>query len=538
MKKKVLSLLLALTLTVGILPVTASAKTYKGGEKILGTFVLPEFVGEVDEEHLYYNQGDKLYAAKDAKEWYAYTVDTLELDLGDIAVDGREAIKKTVSIKLTNVGNMPITFINDTYDFAAIEGSPAPLHHYQQPGKTSVAPGESTTVDISLEVYPKRSYGKIYGPGYFVGYIGGHRNSGLQYTVTYNVVDGRDGSTEWQHPIPVGYGEVSWRMSEPTVDFGDITIDTTAEHAKTLTVANTGIVPIEVSGRIVATGVGVENCEKRGVPVSLTAKTENKTENEAESDWIALKSGQNAEFVLTPEQVGGRIEGMSVEFSLRYEYNDAEHTYTEALPILGNIQNPDGSDVTYDDDERTEPTSGGMPASWAIDDVYRAIELGILTPDLRGDYKQPITRAEFCKLAYCYWGAVYGNYPYYGYGETNFVDTDDPYVSAMSMVEVVNGYGDGVFDPDRPLTREQAATILSRLVLFGGRYIGGGEKLPDGEVDYADGAAISSWAVDAVGQVTAAGIMKGMGENAFAPKGSYTREQAIVTIMRLYDWVK
>ena len=530
MKKKVLSLLLALTLTVGILPATASAKTYKGGEQILGTFVLPESVGEVEDKHLYYNQGDKLYAAKDAKEWYAYTVDTLELDLGDIAVDGREAIKKTVSIRLTNVGNMPITFINDTYNFAAIEGSPAPLHHYQQPGKTSVAPGESTTVDISLEVYPKRSYGKIYGPGYFTGYIGGHRNSGLQYTVTYNVVDGRDG--EWKHPTPVGYGEVSWRMSEPTVDFGDITIDRTAEHAKTLTVANTGIVPIEVSGRIAATGVGVENCEQRGVPVSIAAKTE----TDAENGWIALDSGQNAEFVLTPEQVGGRMEGMSVEFSIRYKYNNAEHTYTEALPVLGNIQNSDGTDITYGSDEDT--ASGGMPASWAMDDVYRAIELGILTPDLRGDYKQPIPRAEFCKLAYCYWGAVYGNYPYYGYGETNFVDTDDPYVSAMSMVEVVNGYGDGVFDPDRPLTREQAATILSRLVLFGGRYVGGGEKLPSGEAGYADAAAISSWAVDAVGQVTAAGIMNGMGENAFAPKGSYTREQAIVTIMRLYDWMK
>lgn len=528
MKKKALSLLLTLTILVGILPATAQAKTYKGGEKVLGTFVLPESVGEVDEKYLYYNQGDKLYAAKDAKEWYAYTVDTLELDMGDIAVDGREAIKKTVSIRLTNVGNMTLTFINDTYDFAGIEGSPAPLHHYQQPGKRSVAPGESTTVNISLEVYPKRSYGKIYGPGYFTGYIGGHRNNGLEYTVKYNIVDGRNSSTEWQKTKPIGYGEVSWRMSEPSVDLGNVNIDATAKSAKTLTVANTGIVPIEVSGRIITTGIGTERSASRGVPVSMTA--------DGKTEWISLKSGQNAEFIFTPEQVGGKIEGVSAEFSMRYKYDGVEYTYTEAVPVFGNIQNADGTDIEYDTD--VAPAAGGAPSSWAIKDVFRAIQLGILTPDLQGDYKKPITRAEFCKLAYFYWGAVYGNYPYYGYGETSFTDTDDPYVSAISMVEVVNGYGEGVFGPDRPLTREQAATILSRLALYGGRYSGTKKTLPDGTSEYTDSAAISSWALEAVGQVTAAGIMNGMGDNQFAPKGQYTREQAIATIMRLYDLMK
>lgn len=528
MKKKALSLLLTLTILVGILPATAQAKTYKGGEKILGTFVLPEFIDEVDEKYLYYNQGDKLYAAKDAKEWYAYTVDTLEIDMGDIAVDGREAIKKTVGIRLTNVGNMPITFINDTYDFVYIEGSPAPLHHYQQPGKKTVAPGESTTVNISLEVYPKRSYGKIYGPGYFVGYIGGHRNNGLQYTVKYNIVDGRDGVTEWKKVKPVGYGEVSWRMSELSVDLGSVDINATADYAKTLTVANTGIVPIEVSGRIVATGIGVEKSERRGIPVSV--KTDGKDE------WIPLKSGQNADFIFTPEQVGGKIEGISVEFLMKYKYDGMEHTYSEILPVFGNIRNSDGSDIP--DELYTQPAAGGAPASWAMSDVFRAMQLGILTPDLQGDYKKPITRAEFCKLAYFYWGVLNGNYPYYGFGDTNFTDTDDPYVSAMSMVEVVSGYGEGIFDPDRPLTREQAATILSRLVTSGGRYGGAKKTLPEGTADYADSAAISSWARDAVGQVTAAGIMNGMGDNQFAPKGQYTREQAVVTIMRLYDLMK
>jgi hypothetical protein len=40
------------------------------------------------------------------------------------------------------------------------------------------------------------------------------------------------------------------------------------------------------------------------------------------------------------------------------------------------------------------------------------------------------------------------------------------------------------------------------------------------------------------GQMQATGIMGGVGNNTFAPKDPYTREQSIITIMRLYDVVK
>jgi len=36
----------------------------------------------------------------------------------------------------------------------------------------------------------------------------------------------------------------------------------------------------------------------------------------------------------------------------------------------------------------------------------------------------------------------------------------------------------------------------------------------------------------------AQGIMGGVGDNTFAPKSSYTREQSIATLMRLWDIVK
>ena len=60
----------------------------------------------------------------------------------------------------------------------------------------------------------------------------------------------------------------------------------------------------------------------------------------------------------------------------------------------------------------------------------------------------------------------------------------------------------------------------------------------DGPATFADKSSISSYAVVNVGQVQAAGIMNGVGKDNFDPKGRYTREQSIVTMMRLFDVVK
>lgn len=92
--------------------------------------------------------------------------------------------------------------------------------------------------------------------------------------------------------------------------------------------------------------------------------------------------------------------------------------------------------------------------------------------------------------------------------------------------------GGGKFNPDGTLTREQAATMLSRLAEAVGKLLSA--QAPT----FADNASVSSWAFDAVGQMQASGIMGGVGSNTFAPQGSYSREQSIITMLRLYEAVK
>ena len=169
-----------------------------------------------------------------------------------------------------------------------------------------------------------------------------------------------------------------------------------------------------------------------------------------------------------------------------------------------------------------------QPSSWAAGQVDEAVSAGIVPESLRSAYTQSITRAEFCALATRLYETVKGT----AIAErVTFTDTADENVEKMAALGVVTGTGDGAFDPGGLLTREQAATMLARLS------DAVGAPLPAGSPSFPDAASISSWASEAVGRVQAGGIMSGTDTGAFDPAGPYTREQSILTMLRLYHTV-
>jgi len=173
-----------------------------------------------------------------------------------------------------------------------------------------------------------------------------------------------------------------------------------------------------------------------------------------------------------------------------------------------------------------QPPTTETPSSWAIPQVNAAIAAGLVPQNLQSRYTQATTRAEFAALAVALYETVTGRVIT---GRTQFNDTNDINVQKMGYLGVVTGVGGGNFAPNNTLTREQAAVMLARLA----NAIG--QPLPQSAPTFADNNQISSWAIDAVGQIQAAGIMGGVGNNQFAPNGDYTREQSIVTMMRLFD---
>ena len=184
------------------------------------------------------------------------------------------------------------------------------------------------------------------------------------------------------------------------------------------------------------------------------------------------------------------------------------------------------SDLFKDAPEVTEEEPApDAPSSWAAEKVAEAVELGIVPELLQEKYQQATTRAEFCALAV----ALYEAITEADIEErVSFDDTEDVNVEKAAAIGVVNGVGDNKFDPDASLTRDQAAAMLSRLA-------DALEKpLDAAEPTFADNDSFQTWAVDYIGQMQASGIMGGVGANTFSPKGDYTREQSIITIMRLH----
>jgi len=99
-------------------------------------------------------------------------------------------------------------------------------------------------------------------------------------------------------------------------------------------------------------------------------------------------------------------------------------------------------------------------------------------------------------------------------------------VSWAAAENIVNGYPDGGFHPDEPVTREQLAAILCRYAK--------GEGSADTLTDYADAKTVSGWAADAMGWAVKTGVLKGA-DNKLNPTGTATRAEAAQMLMNFFN---
>lgn len=176
-----------------------------------------------------------------------------------------------------------------------------------------------------------------------------------------------------------------------------------------------------------------------------------------------------------------------------------------------------------------------IPSAWAKEGVSSAIELGLVPDKLQRQYGANTTREEFCGLSVKLLETVSGKEISAFLSDQSislynpFADTENEAVIMMASLGVVSGVGDGTFNPQGELTREQAAkmlTILAKIL---------GAEASETAVTFADQTEISAWACEYVSFVAHCGIMNGTGGNQFSPQAIYTREESILTILRLKD---
>lgn len=193
--------------------------------------------------------------------------------------------------------------------------------------------------------------------------------------------------------------------------------------------------------------------------------------------------------------------------------------------------------------------AAGEPSDWAHAEVDGAIARGLVPEKLQNDYQSPITRGEFCRLVVQLMKKTHAE-DFIEFIEENggftvsFTDTNDREIRAAAQLGIVNGVGGGRFDPDSTIERQAAATMLKRAAQLLG--LKAGEPLV-----FRDAEQFASWAQDGVAYASAlidpynlfrvmggTGSFRTMADEEvfeFTPHGLYTREQAMCTMLRIYD---
>ena len=110
-----------------------------------------------------------------------------------------------------------------------------------------------------------------------------------------------------------------------------------------------------------------------------------------------------------------------------------------------------------------------------------------------------------------------------------FTDTNEYW--AQTEIEtarahgLIDGVGGGRFDPDAPVTREQMAVMLFRLLQ---------PEDPNTACRYSDVDPITNgWSFQAIAALSGTGLFTGFADGSFRPKGILTRAQMAVLLVRL-----
>lgn len=158
-----------------------------------------------------------------------------------------------------------------------------------------------------------------------------------------------------------------------------------------------------------------------------------------------------------------------------------------------------------------------ITSHWAEGQIKQGLEKGWVKGYPDGMFKpnQPITRAEFVTMVN----------QAFQFTETSDVPFHDVPAKSWYAQEVmkaraagyISGYRDGTFKPTTPVSRQEAAVIIGRLM--------GLPEEPQAANQFSD--VLPDWSRGAIGAVVSKGVMKGFTTGTFLPYRSLTRAELI-----------
>ena len=175
---------------------------------------------------------------------------------------------------------------------------------------------------------------------------------------------------------------------------------------------------------------------------------------------------------------------------------------------------------------------GDVQGYWARDSIIKMVDKGWMVGVSGNEFQPnaPLTRAQAATLLVRALGLV--NAPAAS-ADAGFTDTAGHWaqreINIASQYNLVVGTGNGKFSPDLPVTREQMAVMLDRVLGGAGDSVGRGNAFND----VNEGV----WSYASIMRIADRGIIAGYQDGNFRPWEKLTRGQMAVLMDRTSPWI-
>ncbi len=182
--------------------------------------------------------------------------------------------------------------------------------------------------------------------------------------------------------------------------------------------------------------------------------------------------------------------------------------------------------------------------NWAKDSIIYGEWSDIIPNAINSDFTKNITRGEFCTLAVQTFLKCKGDWKVDDYCRiyeidlysNPFNDTTDKNIIFANKLGIVSGKGNGKFVPNDTITRQEAAVMIVNMATALDYTLNADKSNRFSDENYfADWAKENIYKVITFKGSSNVPVMAGTGENKFSPWFNYSREQAIATMVRIYD---
>lgn len=229
-------------------------------------------------------------------------------------------------------------------------------------------------------------------------------------------------------------------------------------------------------------------------------------------------------------------------------YDPIDEGLAETVDIKSNVYSfrvryshfysDDGDNYLYSPFSNTASIGTGSfyqgASNWAVAELDKAAQYGLITDRIKNNMSGPITREEFAELATRLYEVYTGNKAEAAPAST-FTDTNNIEILKAYKLGIVAGVGNNKFEPKALTNREQIAAMLNRAV---GVIAPDADLSVEGAPTFVDEKDIAPYFVENVKFMAKNGFISGVGGNRFAPKDQCTREQAVLIAVRVYEAYK